>query len=84
SFVIGGASAATSASAAPLKHAAVSGAVAFGMALVGGLVRNAVTGRSLGFAGLVTALLLWQIATSLSLLGGALGSRRRRRAGATA
>jgi hypothetical protein len=84
SFVIGGAVAASHAPAAPLKHAAVAGAVAFAIALAGGLVRNAVTGWSLGLAGLVTALLLWQIATSISLLGGVLGARRRHRRQATA
>jgi hypothetical protein len=80
SFVAGGAVAATRAPDAPLKHAAASGAAAFGIALAGGLVRNAVTGWSLGLAGLVTALLLWQIATSLALLGGFFTSRRRRTA----
>ena len=78
SFVVGGVVAAGRAPAAPLKHAAVSGAVAFGIALLFGLLRNLLTGWSLGLAGVVTALLLWQIATSLSLLGGVLGNRRRR------
>ena len=78
SFVVGGGVAATKAPDAPMKHAAATGAVAFGIALAGGLIRNAVTGWSLGLAGLVTALLLWQIATSLAMLGGFLTTRRRR------
>ena len=79
SFPIGGGFAATKSADAPMKHAAITGAAAFGIALAGGLVRNALTGWSLGLAGLVTALLLWQIATSLALLGGFLTTRRRRR-----
>ena len=78
SFVVGGAVAATKAPDAPMKHAAATGAAAFGLALAGGLLRNAVTGWSLGLAGLVTALLLWQIATSLAMLGGFVTTRRRR------
>jgi hypothetical protein len=78
SFVAGGAVAGARAAASPMKHAAASGAIAFGIALLFGLVRNAVTGWSLGLAGAVTALLLWQIATSLSLVGGVLAARRRR------
>ena len=77
SFVVGGALTAARAPSAPMKHAAVVGAVAFGTALAGGLLRNALTGWSLGLAGLVTALLLWQIATSLAMLGGFLAGRRR-------
>ena len=77
SFVAGGVVAALRAPAAPLKHAAAAGAAAFGVALLIGLVRNLLTGWSLGLAGLVTALLLWQIATSLSMLGGVFGNRRR-------
>jgi hypothetical protein len=78
SFVAGGAVAGGRAATSPMKHAAASGAIAFGIALLFGLVRNAVTGWSLGLAGAVTALLLWQIATSLSLVGGVLAARRRR------
>ena len=78
SFVTGGVIAASRAPDAPLRHAAATGAVAFGVALLVGLLRNLLTGWSLGLAGIVTALLLWQIATSLSLLGGVIGSRRRR------
>ena len=78
SFVVGGIVAAARSAEAPLKHAAATGAVAFGLALLAGLVRNLLTGWSLGFAGIVTALLLWQIAVSLSMLGGVLGRRRRR------
>ena len=77
SFVVGGVVAAMRAPAAPLKHSAVAGAAAFGVALLFGLVRNLLTGWSLGLAGFVTALLLWQIATSLSMLGGLIGNRRR-------
>jgi hypothetical protein len=77
SFVVGGAYAAKAASQAPVKHAAAAGAGAFGVALVVGLLRNLLTGWSLGLAGFVTALLLWQIATSLALVGGLLGRRRR-------
>ena len=77
SFVVGGAVAGAKAPDSPLKHAAATGAVAFGVALLLGLLRNLLTGWSLGLAGVVTALLLWQIATSLSLLGGLLGRRRR-------
>jgi hypothetical protein len=75
-FVAGGVVTAKRAPDAPLKHAAAAGAAAFGVALVIGLLRNALTGWSLGLAGIVTALLLWQIATSLSLLGALLGRRR--------
>jgi hypothetical protein len=75
-FVAGGVVTAKRAPEAPLKHAAAAGATAFGVALVIGLLRNALTGWSLGLAGIVTALLLWQIATSLSLLGALLGRRR--------
>ena len=78
SFVVGGAVTAGKAPDAPMKHAAIAGATAFGLALAGGLVRNAVTGWSLGLAGLVTAVLLWQIATSLAMLGGFVATRRRR------
>jgi hypothetical protein len=78
SFVLGGVLAGTQAPESPLKHAAASGATAFGVALLFGLVRNALTGWTLGLAGIVTALLLWQIATSLSVLGGVIASRRRR------
>ena len=78
SFVVGGAVTAARADEAPMKHAAIAGAAAFGLALAGGLVRNAVTGWSLGLAGVLTALLLWQIATSLAMFGGLLASRRRR------
>ncbi len=78
SFLAGGAVAATKAPDAPMKHAAAAGAAAFGIALAGGLVRNAVTGWSLGLAGLITALLLWQIATSLAMLGGFVATRRKR------
>ena len=78
SFLVGGAVAATRAPEAPLKHAAATGAIAFGLALLVGLARNLLTGWSLGFAGIVTALLLWQIAVSLSVLGGVFGRRRRR------
>lgn len=78
SFVVGGAYAAKVAPAAPVKHAAAAGAGAFGVALVVGLLRNLLTGWSLGLAGLVTALLLWQIATSLAVVGGLLAGRRRR------
>ena len=78
SFVAGGAVTAAKAPASPMKHAAVAGAAAFGLALAGGLVRNAVSGWSLGLAGLVTAVLLWQIATSLAMLGGLIATRRRR------
>jgi hypothetical protein len=84
SFPVGGAVAANRAPTSPLKHAAAAGAAAFGVALLFGLVRNAVTGWSLGLAGAVTALLLWQIATSLALLGGGgAGRRRRLRCGST-
>ena len=78
SFVVGGAYAARAAPAAPIKHAAAAGAGAFAAALVLGLLRNLLAGWSLGLAGVVTALLLWQIATSLALVGGLLGRRRRR------
>jgi hypothetical protein len=78
SFPVGGAVAANRSVRAPLQHAAAAGAAAFGAALLFGLVRNLLTGWSLGLAGLVTALLLWQIATSLALLGGAVAARRRR------
>ena len=76
SFFVGGLLTAKRATDAPLKHAAAAGAAAFGVALLVGLLRNALTGWSLGLAGLVTALLLWQIATSLSLLGGVVGKRK--------
>ena len=76
SFFVGGLLTAKRAPDAPLKHAAAAGAAAFGVALLVGLLRNALTGWSLGLAGLVTALLLWQIATSLSLLGGLVGRRK--------
>ena len=76
SFVAGGAYTAGRAPTSPMKHAAVAGAAAFGVALVIGLVRNLLAGWSLGLAGFVTALLLWQIATSLALVGGLLGRRR--------
>ena len=79
SFVVGGGVAAARAADAPMKHAAIAGGAAFGLALAGGLIRNAVTGWSLGFAGLVTALLLWQIATSLAMFGGFVATRRRNR-----
>jgi hypothetical protein len=78
SFVAGGVVAGGRAPDSPLKHAAAAGASAFGVALLVGLLRNLLTGWSLGLAGAVTALLLWQIATSLSLLGGLVASRRRR------
>ena len=78
SFVVGGAYAAKAAPVAPMKHAAAAGAGAFAVALVVGLLRNLLTGWSLGLAGFVTALLLWQIATSLAVVGGLLGRRRRR------
>lgn len=78
SFVVGGAYAARAAPRAPIKHAAAAGAGAFAVALAVGLLRNLLTGWSLGLAGFVTALLLWQIATSLALVGGLLGRRRRR------
>ena len=77
SFVAGGAFTAARSVRAPMKHAAAAGAAAFGLALAIGVVRNAVTGWSLGLAGVVTALLLWQIATSLALIGGLFGRRRR-------
>lgn len=80
SFVAGGAFTAARAAAAPMKHAAAAGAAAFGIALVIGLLRNLLSGWSLGLAGAVTALLLWQIATSLALVGGLLGRRRRQEA----
>ena len=79
-FVVGGVVTAKRSADAPLKHAAAAGAAAFGVALLIGLLRNALTGWSLGLAGLVTALLLWQIATSLSLIGGVIGRRRAPRA----
>ena len=78
SFVVGGAVTAAKAPDAPMKHAAIAGAAAFGVALAGGLIRNAATGWSLGLAGVVTAVLLWQIATSLAMLGGFVTTRRRR------
>jgi hypothetical protein len=80
SFVAGGAHTAGRAGHGPIKHAAAAGAAAFAIALVIGLVRNAATGWSLGLAGFVTALLLWQIAVSLATIGGLLGRRRRREA----
>ena len=81
SFVVGGAVTGSRAATSPLKHAAVAGAGAFGVALVAGLLRNLLTGWSLGLAGFITALLLWQIATSLALLGGVVGRRRRQEVG---
>ena len=78
SFVAGGQVAGRWAPQAPLKHAAAAGIAAFGVALALGVVRNLVTGRPMGAAALVTALLLWQIAASLSLLGGGLAARRAR------
>ena len=80
SFVVGGAATAGRAEHGPIKHAAAAGAAAFGAALLIGLVRNLLTGWSLGLAGFVTALLLWQIAVSLSMVGGLFGRRRRQEA----
>ena len=78
SFIVGGAFTAGRTGRGPIKHAAAAGALAFGAALAIGLVRNALTGWSLGLAGFVTALLLWQIAVSLAAFGGLVGRRRHR------
>ena len=76
-FALGGGVAARRAPAGPVKHAAVAGAAAFAVALAIGLVRNAMTGWDLSVAALVTAILFWQIAVAVSVVGGVLASRRR-------
>ena len=79
SFLAGGLVAGRLAPGAPVKHAAAAGIAAFGVALAYGIARNLATGRSMSAGALVTGLLLWQIAASLSMLGGALGGWRARR-----
>ena len=80
SFVAGGAVAANRAEASPLTQAALAAAIAFGAAVVVAVIRNVVTGRSMGVAAFVTAILFAQIAVSLSVLGAFLARRRRRAA----
>ena len=70
SFYVGGRFAGRAEPATAVKHAAVSGAVAFGAAVAVAVVRNLVVGRPMGLAALVTVLVFSQVAVSISALGG--------------
>ena len=83
-FIAGGSVAARRAAQAPYVNGAVAAGAAFGAALAVGVVRNLVTGRSMGVAALVTAVLFWQIATSLGMLGAFVAVRRARATPSTA
>ena len=78
-FVFGGMQAARRAPASPYTNAAAAGALAFGIALLGGVARNLIGGGSMSAAALISGLLFWQIAIALSLLGGFVANRRRSR-----
>ena len=75
-FPVGGFFAARRAMSAPYVNGAAAAGTAFGIALLVGLVRNLVSGWSMGMAALVTAVLFWQIAASLGLAGAFLAVRR--------
>ena len=77
-FTAGGSVAARRSTRAPLVNGAVAAGAAFGAALAVGVVRNLLTGWSMGIAALVTAVLFWQIAASLGMLGAFLAVRRAR------
>jgi hypothetical protein len=76
SFFVGGRTAASRAPELPLKHAAVTGAVAFGVAFAVAVVRNLATGRSMTLGGVLFAIVVWGTATTISTIGAALGGRR--------
>jgi hypothetical protein len=76
-FPLAGGVAARRAPTAPLAHGALAAAAAFGVALLGGIVRNLVAGWSMTLAAFVTGVLFWQIAISLGVLGAYLAGRRR-------
>ena len=77
-FTAGGSVAARRADRAPFVNGAAAAGAAFGVALGAGVVRNLVTGWSMGIAALVTAVLFWQIAASLGMLGAFVAMRRAR------
>ena len=77
-FPAGGFVAARRSPSTPYVNGAAAGAAAFGAALAFGLVRNLATARPMGVAAFVTAVLFWQIATALGLLGAYAAGRRAR------
>ena len=76
SFFVGGRVAGRAEPATAVKHAALAGAVAFGVALLVAVVRNLVVGRPMGLAALVTVLVFSQVAVSISAFGGLMARRR--------
>lgn len=77
-FTAGGSVAARRAPDAPYANGAAAAAAAFGAALLVGVIRNLVSGWSMGLAALVTAALFWQIAASLGMVGAFFAVRRMR------
>jgi len=78
-FVAAGVVAARRSPAAPARHGAAAGGAALVVVFTFAVLRNLVTGGTLGAASVVTIVFALLFGTSLAIVGGVLATRQRRR-----